>query len=76
MSELTRQVEKLETSSKEEGDFPLCGRTGYARERKKSAWVISCKESAKRETETFKMLESAADDSKVEDGDNGDSGKP
>ena len=33
--------------------------------------VKSCKESAKRETEIYKMSESMADDAKVEDGDKG-----
>ena len=34
MTELTRQVEKLDTSSKMERDFPQRGRTGYIDERK------------------------------------------
>ena len=35
---------------------------------KKNTWVKSCKESAKTETEIFKMAEIVADDAKVEDG--------
>ena len=38
---------------------------------KKSTRVNSCKESAKRETEVFNMVENLADDVKVEDGDRG-----
>ena len=38
---------------------------------KKNIWVNSCKMSAKRETEIFKIVESLADDAKVEDGDRG-----
>ena len=37
----------------------------------KNTWVKSCKESAQRETERFKMAESLADDAKVEDVDRG-----
>ena len=37
----------------------------------KNTWVKSCKETAKRETEIFKMMGSLADDAKTEDGDGG-----
>ena len=38
---------------------------------KKNTWAKSCKESAKRETEIFKLMVSLADDATVEDGDRG-----
>ena len=38
---------------------------------KKHTWVKSCWESAKRETEMFKVAESMADDAKDKDGDRG-----
>ena len=44
--------------------------------KKKNTWVKSCKESATREMQIFKMVESLADDAKVEDGDRGRIGKP
>ena len=40
---------------------------GSALKEKKHTWSKSCKESAKGETEFFKMLESSANDAKTED---------
>ena len=39
--------------------------------KEKKTWAKSSKECSKRETEIFKMTESLADDSKVEDSDRG-----
>ena len=42
---------------------------GTLAKEKKNTWAEGCKESSRRETEIHTVLESMADDAKVEDGD-------
>ena len=60
-------MEESETSSKIEKDVPRDGCVGSVLKEKTHIWNNSCKESIKRETKLYKIVEIAANDEKQQD---------
>ena len=60
---------KLESSSKVKSDFPQCGGTGYARERKENPLDQKLQGKFEKRNRNIAYIEGMAEDAKVDDGD-------